>query len=203
MGRRCTLSNCNRRKRSVRVQAECDEAGNGATEAALVDSHPVPGSRLLHPGERRDPWRSPRRIHSGARQRPDEVRPVPSVSKCRHGVRNAEGVPAYRGYPATSGGPMLPLLYIPERSRQQARRLPEASPSQATPMRFTRERDGAERMSLTPFLLSCLALSAFPAHFFSHGRKLASASLTHCVSAKSRLGLQFSRLLVPTPPFPT
>lgn len=41
-------------------------------------------------------------------------------------------------YSAASGGPMLPLLYMPERSKQQARRLPEASLSQATAMRFTR-----------------------------------------------------------------
>src|SRR3546814_15383544 len=33
---------------------------------------------------------------------------------------------------------MLPLLYIPERSKQQARRMPEASLSQAVSMRLTR-----------------------------------------------------------------
>ena len=33
---------------------------------------------------------------------------------------------------------MLPLLYLPERSKQQARRLPQASLSMATPIRFTR-----------------------------------------------------------------
>lgn len=33
---------------------------------------------------------------------------------------------------------MLPLLYIPERSKQHARRLPDASMSQAVAMRLTR-----------------------------------------------------------------
>ena len=42
------------------------------------------------------------------------------------------------GYSAASGGPMLPLLYMPERSKQQARRWPDASLSQAVSMRFTR-----------------------------------------------------------------
>src|SRR4249919_2241672 len=41
-------------------------------------------------------------------------------------------------YFAASGTPMLPLLYLPERSKQHARRLPQASLSQATSIRFTR-----------------------------------------------------------------
>src|SRR3546814_16368564 len=39
---------------------------------------------------------------------------------------------------AAYGAPMLPRLYIPERSKQQARRMPEASLSQAVSMRLTR-----------------------------------------------------------------
>src|SRR5690606_16196565 len=41
-------------------------------------------------------------------------------------------------YSAACGAPMLPRLYIPERSKQQARRMPDASLSQAVSMRFTR-----------------------------------------------------------------
>ena len=41
-------------------------------------------------------------------------------------------------YSAASGAPMLPLLYIPERSKQQALRLPHASLSQAVTMRLPR-----------------------------------------------------------------
>ena len=41
-------------------------------------------------------------------------------------------------YSAASGAPMLPLLYIPERSKQQALRLPHASLSQAVTTRLPR-----------------------------------------------------------------
>src|SRR5690606_6015737 len=48
------------------------------------------------------------------------------------------GAPAGAAQSAASGGPMLPRLYCPERSKQQARRLPDASMSQPDAMRFTR-----------------------------------------------------------------
>src|SRR3546814_7984195 len=69
--------------------------------------------------------------------------PQPSPAFAGEGAKSAaESAPAgaRRGpaYSAASGAPMLPRLYIHERSKQQARRMPEASLSQAVAMRLTR-----------------------------------------------------------------
>src|SRR5687767_8450980 len=56
----------------------------------------------------------------------------------QHRVNEPDPFIRFAGYSAASGAPMLPLLYMPERSKQHARRLPHASLSQATSMRFAR-----------------------------------------------------------------
>src|SRR5690606_26280575 len=70
---------------------------------------------------------SPRKDRSG-RSKKLAAEAAPTRSR---GVRPPD-------YSAASGAPMLPLLYRPERSKQHARRMPDANLSQAVSMRFTR-----------------------------------------------------------------
>src|SRR3546814_15899440 len=106
----------------------------GHTPGLFVDALAPP------PAKAGGGWEGVPTVRGDARRHPSPTLPCLRRGGSKQLAAEAAPTGARRGpaYSAASGAPMLPRLYIPERSKQQARRMPEATLSQAASMRLTR-----------------------------------------------------------------